>query len=75
MLKRSREGILKRIQPVSIHGQITLDVQFVYPDDPDEQVQVARVGPEAVETGLEPGDPVKIDYLMGIATSVTRLRA
>jgi hypothetical protein len=72
MLKGSREGILKRIQPISIHGQISLDVQYVYPDDPDGQIQVARIGPEAVDPGLEPGDHIMVDFLLGTATQVRR---
>ena len=72
MLKGSRQGILRKIQPVSIHGQITLDVQYVYPDDPNGQIQVARLGPEAVQPGLEPGDRIAVEYLLGVATSVKR---
>lgn len=74
MLKGTRDGIVRRIQPVSIHGQIWLDVQFVYPDDPNGQIQVARLGPEAIEPGLEAGDHVTVDYLMGAAVSVKRAR-
>jgi hypothetical protein len=74
MLKGSRDGILKKIQPMSIHGQISLDVHYVYPDDPNGQIQVARLGPEAVEPGLEPGDTISVDYLLGVATSVRRAK-
>ena len=72
MLKGTREGILKRIQPISVHGQISLDVQFVHAEEPEGQVRVARVGPEAVDSGLEPGDPISVDYLMGVATAVRK---
>jgi hypothetical protein len=72
MVKGSREGILHSIQPVSIHGQITLDVRFVSPDDPDGQLRVARVGPEAVAKGLEPGDRIRVDFVMGQATAVSK---
>jgi len=72
MLKGSREGILHSIQPMSIHGQISLDVRFVYADDADGQLRVARVGPEAVAKGLEPGDPIRIDFLVGQATAISR---
>jgi hypothetical protein len=74
MLKGSREGIVRRIQPVSIHGQISLDVQYVLPEDPNGQIQVARLGPEAVENGIEPGDRVMVEFLLGVATSVRRIR-
>ncbi|MBP1606730.1 MAG: hypothetical protein H6Q08_2104 [Acidobacteria bacterium] len=72
MLKGTREGVLKKIQPVSIHGQISLDVQFVDPDDPNGQVVVARLGPEAVAPRLEPGDRIRVEYVLGVATQVTK---
>jgi hypothetical protein len=72
MLKGTRDGLLKRVQPVSIHGQISLDLFFTDPGDPDGQTHVARVGPEAVNGNIEPGDLITIDYLVGQAVKVTR---
>lgn len=72
MLKGSKRGLVKKIQPVSIHGQISLDVYFADPDDPDGQVSVARIGPESVPSDLEPGDRVQLHYLIGVVTSITR---
>ena len=73
MLKGTRDGILKRVQPVSIHGQVSWDVFFTDIEDPDGQVNVARIGPEAVTGNLEPGDRIKVDYLVGQAVKVTRV--
>jgi hypothetical protein len=42
MLKGSRAGILKKVQPLSIHGQISWDVFFTDADDEDGPVQMAR---------------------------------
>jgi hypothetical protein len=72
VLKGSREAILERIQPVSIHGQISLDLYFSDPEDPHAQVRVARIGEESVPRGLEPGDRVILHYMLGVVTSVTR---
>jgi hypothetical protein len=72
MLKGTREGILKRLQPVSIHGQISLDIFFTSVEEPDGQIHVARVGPEAVNGNIEPGDRINIDYLVGVPVKVTR---
>jgi hypothetical protein len=72
MLKGTRDGLVKKIQPVSIHGQISLDVYFADPDDPDGQVSLARLGPEAVPRDLEPGDRVVLHYVLGTVTSITR---
>jgi len=73
MLKGTRDGILKKVQPVSIHGQVTWDVYFTDVEDPEGQPHVARVGPEAVmATNLEPGDRIQVEYLVGVAVRVTR---
>lgn len=73
MLKGTRDGVLRRIQPVSIHGQISWDVFFANVDDPDGQLHLARLGPEAVSHNLEPGDRIQIEYLVGVAVKVTRV--
>jgi hypothetical protein len=73
MLKGTRDGILKRVQPVSIHGQISWDVFFTSIEEPDGQIHVARLGPEAVDGHIEPGDRIQVEYLMGAAIRITRV--
>ena len=74
MLKGTRDGLLKKVQPVSIHGQVSWDVFFTDVEDPDGQTHVARVGPEAVMGhNLEPGDRIQVEYLVGVAVRVTRV--
>jgi hypothetical protein len=72
MLKGTRSALVKKIQPVSIHGQISLDVCFVDPDDPDGQVSLARVGEESVPRDIEPGQIVTLHYLLGVVTQITK---
>jgi len=74
MLKGTKPAIVKKIQPVSIHGQLSLDVYLVDPDDRDGQVSLARVGPEAVPRTLEAGDAVDVHYLVGVVTQITLRR-
>jgi hypothetical protein len=71
MLKGTREVIVRKIQPVSIHGQISLDVYYVEPESP-EQIRIARVAREAVPRELEAGDRALVHYLLGVATEVTK---
>ena len=74
MLKGSRQAILKRIQPISIHGQPSWEIVFTYVDDSTEQLNAARVGPEAIRRGsLEPGDRIEVEYLFNQVIKVTRL--
>jgi len=75
MLKGTRPALVKKIQPVSIHGQISLDVYVVDPDDPQGQVSLARLGPESVPRNLEPGDRVDLHYLLGVVTTITKASA
>ena len=72
MLKGSKPGIVRKVQPVSIHGQISLDVYFVDPADPEGQISVARIGPESVPRNLEAGDLVELHYLLGVVTEIKR---
>jgi hypothetical protein len=72
MLRGTRTVQVTKIQPVSIHGQISLDVHFIDPDDPQGQVSLARIGPESVPKHLEAGDKVELHYVVGVVTSITR---
>jgi hypothetical protein len=72
MLKGTRPALVKKIQPVSIHGQLSLDVYFADPEDPDGQVSRARLGPESVPRDLEPGQHVTVHYLLGVVTTITK---
>ena len=72
MLKGSRQAVVKALRPVSIHGQISWEIVFTNVDDPDEQINAARVGPEAiVGSPLEVGDQIEVEYLVGVVVKVT----
>lgn len=73
MLKGTRRGILKRVQPLSVHGQISWDLFFTDLEDPDGQVHVARMGPEAVVHKLDAGDLIDVEYLVGVAVRVSKV--
>jgi len=34
---------------------------------------VARIGPEALEPGLQVGDKVRLDFLVGVVTAIHRI--
>jgi len=75
MLKGTRTAVVKKVQPVSIHGQISLDVYFTDPEDPDGQVSLARIGPESTPRHLEPGDLVELEYVLGTVVAITKRAA
>lgn len=72
MLKGTRQGIVSRIQLVSIHGQISLDVFWTDPEDPEGEIRHSRVGSESTPFDLEPGDHVTMHFLMGMVTQISK---
>jgi len=75
MLKGSKPAVVKKVQPVSIHGQLSLDVYYTEPDDPQGQVRIARVGKESIPRGLDTGDHVELHYVVGVVTHITKASA
>ncbi len=72
MLRGIQPGVLTRLQPVSIHGQVSYDVHYVRADDEAGTPQVARVGGEDVDAGLHPGDRIRLHVLLNQVTKVER---
>ena len=74
MLRGSRQAILRRIQPISIHGQASWEIVFTHIDDSTEQLNAARVGSEALRAdSLEAGDRIEVEYLFNQVVKVTRI--
>ena len=72
MLKGSKKAVITKIQPVSIHGQVSLDVYFLDQDDPQGQPSRARVGQESMPRSLEAGDHGELHSVLGVGTHVTK---
>jgi hypothetical protein len=72
MLKGTRTAIITRVQPVSIHGQVSLDIFWVDPEDPEGEIRHSRVGDESVPRDMEPGQRVTLHYLLGEVTQITK---
>ena len=72
MLRGTRTGVVSRIQPISIHGQLSLDVFWTDPEDPEQELRHARVGNESVPRDLSTGDRVTLHYLMGMVTQISK---
>jgi hypothetical protein len=73
MLRGTRDAVLHKMQPVSIHGQLSYDLHYLFADDLEGQPRVARVGPEAIEPGVQAGDRVSLDFVVGVVTSVKKI--
>ena len=72
MLRGTRSGVVTKVQPISIHGQISLDVFWTDPEDPESEIRHARVGHESAPRNLAAGDRITLHYLMGAVTRIER---
>ena len=72
MLKGTRQAVVQRIQPISIHGQMSLDVFWFDPEDPEQELRHARVGMESAPRSLEAGDKVTMHFVMGMVSEITK---
>lgn len=72
MLKGTRQAVVQRIQPISIHGQMSLDVFWFDPEDPEQELRHARVGMESTPRNLEVGDKVTMHFVMGMVSEITK---
>jgi hypothetical protein len=48
-------------------------VHYTFADEPDGETRVARVGSETLAPGLQAGDRVRLDFLVGVVTAVHRI--
>ncbi len=66
----TRDAVLNEVQGVSIHG--TLFYDLIYTHEGESQPRRARVGAESAYENPQPGDAVRVTYLMNVATAVER---
>ncbi len=74
MLRGTRDAVLHKMQPISIHGQLSYDLHYLFEDEPDGHTRVARVGGEALAPGIQAGDRITLEFIVGVVTSVRKLR-
>lgn len=72
MLTKSVEAVLKNVVPLSVHGQVIWDVYYT-PAGASDALAVARIGPESVDEGLQPGDRIAVDSVFGVVSRIRRV--
>ena len=71
MLIGTHDATSYQVQQIDIHGTRFFDLVYVHMPAP-QQRQSARVSAESIYTNPQPGDRVRITYLMGVVTGVER---
>ena len=68
-----RKAQLVKITPSDIHGQRFHDLYYFFLDDPEKKILASRLPVESVYADPQPGDLVRIDFMMNVPTKVERL--
>ncbi len=64
-----REGVVRDVRRVEIHGSALVDVTIAYEG---EMLETARLGAESVPEGLEVGERVMVARAVNMIVSVRR---
>jgi len=70
-----QEGIVLSIAPLSIHGDEYVDIVIADPEAPDDPGArlSARLGLEAVEGDVGPGDRVRVEGFLNMVTRIEKI--
>lgn len=69
-LSGAKDAVLLQIQLVDIHGTYYYDLVFAHTDD--QQPRQARIGKDDIYTDPQPGDKVRVAYVMNVVTGIQR---
>lgn len=71
IMSGKKEATLQNVQLVDIHGTRFYDIAYAHDDEPGH-TRVARIGVEDAYPGPQPGDSIRVSYLMNVATEIAR---
>lgn len=75
MLHGAKEGVLREVRPLAIHGSPYCDVYFQLADQPEGQIISGRIGTESIYLDARFGDRVTLHFVMNLLVRVERAEA
>lgn len=70
MIHGVRDGMLREVRPVSIHGSPYYDVYFQLAGHSEEEIGSGRIGTESIYANARSGDRVKLHFVMNLLVRV-----
>jgi hypothetical protein len=71
IMSGTKDATLRSVRLIDIHGTRFYDVEYTHDDLPG-QVRMARVGLESAYGEPQPGDQIRVNYLMNVVTALAR---
>jgi hypothetical protein len=75
MLHGTKEGVLREVRLLAIHGSPYCDVYFQLAGQPEGQIASGRIGTESIYPDAKSGDRVKLHFVMNLLVRVERAEA
>ncbi len=72
MLHGLKDGVLREVRPVAIHGSPYCDVYFQLAGQAEGQIGSGRIGTESIYANARSGDMVKLHFVMNLLVRVER---
>lgn len=70
IMSGAKEAVLGGVQLINIHGTYYYDLVYTHTDD--QQPRTARIGKDDIYANPQPGDGVRVSYLMNVVTAVQK---
>jgi hypothetical protein len=71
IMSGTKDATLRAVRLIDIHGTRFYDIEYTH-DDLPSQVRMARVGLESAYDAPQPGDSIRVSYLMNVVTALAR---
>ena len=71
IMSGTKDATLRTVRLIDIHGTRFYDLEYTHDDAPDN-VRAARVGLESAYADPQPGDQIRVSYLMNVVTALAR---
>jgi hypothetical protein len=72
MLHGVKDGLLRDVRPLAIHGSPYCDVYFQLAGQSEGQIASGRIGTESIYPDAKSGDRVKLHFVMNLLVRVER---
>ena len=71
IMSGTKDSTLRTVRLIDIHGTRFYDIEYTH-DDLPSQVRAARLGLESAYDNPQPGDQIRVSYLMNVVTALAR---
>ena len=71
IMSGTKDSTLRTVRLIDIHGTRFYDIEYTH-DDLPSQVRTTRLGLESAYDNPQPGDQIRVSYLMNVVTALAR---